>query len=139
MLTIDLGFRTGWARLDGRTEILDLSGHDGHGRALAMYHDRLDGELTRDRPVALAVERAIFIGRMQHADLTLAMIRVGHMIAWSHDVPHTEKTAQDVRGGLVGKYRGPRTRRSLRRSMPAYSVSGAFYTLRRLTRPDQTA
>jgi Holliday junction resolvasome RuvABC endonuclease subunit len=106
ILALDPGFRTGWARSDGRTGILDLSGHDDHGQALAMYHDWLDGELTRDRPVALAIERAIFTGRMQHADLTLSMIRVAHMVAWSHDVPRTEKTAQEVRGWLVGKYRG---------------------------------
>jgi Holliday junction resolvasome RuvABC endonuclease subunit len=105
-LSLDPGFRTGWARSDGRTGILDLSVYEDHGHAAAVFHDWLDKELTRDRPISLAVERAIFTGRMKHADLTLALIRIAHMVAWSHDVPRTEKTAQEVRGWLVGKYRG---------------------------------
>lgn len=105
-LALDPGFNVGWARADGRTGILNLTTYDDHGHALAVFHDWLDGELTREPPAYLAVERAIFVGRMKDADLTLAMIRVAHMVAWSHDVPRVEKTAQEVRGWLVGKYRG---------------------------------
>ena len=106
VLAIDPGLTTGWARTDGRTGAFSIKHFDDHGQALAMWSDWLEAELKREPLVYLAIERAWLTGgRFANGDLTLAMVRLAHAIAWSVDVARTEKSAGDVRKALIGRAR----------------------------------
>lgn len=101
-LSLDPGFRTGWAVSNGASGVFDVSHYDDHGQALAMWHDWLDAQIVEHAPSLLAIERAVFSGRFVHADFTSSLIRWSHAIAWSRNIRRTEVTAVDVRYWLTG-------------------------------------
>lgn len=105
-LALDIGAsHCGWARSDwrcGSWSPKDAPGYDGdHGMALAMFHDWLDAMLAQEQVDCLAIERpfgtASFTSR-----LTMLMEGVAHMVAWSRKVDRTDRTANEVRKGLLG-------------------------------------
>jgi Holliday junction resolvasome RuvABC endonuclease subunit len=102
VLALDCGFRTGWCRSNGRCGTFDIRTYDDHGHALAAWHDWLDADLRDNHTTLVLVESAAF-GRAKNADLTLSMIRMAHMLAWSHCVPRAELSANTVRARLCGK------------------------------------
>ena len=101
VLALDLGKTTGWARSDGRSGAFTVGQYDDHGQALAMFDDWLDAMLDETPLVYLAVERG-FGGNNANGRLTTAMELTAHALAWSHDIPRTDRGASEVRKWLLG-------------------------------------
>jgi Holliday junction resolvasome RuvABC endonuclease subunit len=120
-LALDPGLRTGFARSDGTSGIIDLSSFDDHGRAAAYFHDWLDQELRDHPPVFVAIESHFTSRRRrdQHASLTEWLCGLAHMVAWSHDIPRCERSATEVRRWLTGN---PKARD--REVIPAVRIRG---------------
>jgi hypothetical protein len=104
-MALDPGIRTGWARTGGRSGVLDLSGFDDHGHAIAHFEDWLDCELKDNPPDLLLIERCLFSTRMRGVDLTIGLMMAAHAVAWSRKVPRSERMASDVRQRLLGDRR----------------------------------
>lgn len=104
VLSLDPGLKTGFARSDGSSGLIDLSAFEDHGCAAAFFHDWLDRELKDRRPVFVAIESHFTSRRArdQYASLTEWLCGVAHMVSWSHDVPRCERSARDVRKWLTG-------------------------------------
>ncbi len=105
VLALDPGKVVGWAR-PGHAGTLDISHCADEGEAIAIFMRWLADELSENRPVYLAVERPIFARAIRNADFTTALARAAHAIAWMHDVPRHELTADQVRKKVFGKARG---------------------------------
>ena len=106
ILALDPGLRTGWAKSDGTSGVVDLSAFDDHGHAAAFFHDWLDAELQRS-PAFVAIEGHFSsIRRRDHnASLTEWLCGISHMLCWTHKVHRCERSATDVRKVLTGNGR----------------------------------
>ena len=104
-LALDPGKTVGWAR-GTRAGVLDLSHYADEGEAIAMFMRWLADQIVVERPDALIVERPIFARAIRNADFTAALARTAHAIAWMHDLPRREMTADMVRKAVFGRARG---------------------------------
>jgi Holliday junction resolvasome RuvABC endonuclease subunit len=101
IIALDPGLRTGWAKSDGSSGVVDLSIYDDHGRALAAFHDWLD-EQMQDRPSLVAIEQHFMSRKDQNASLTEWLCGIANMLCWTYDVPRCERAATKVRKDLTG-------------------------------------
>lgn len=101
VLALDLGRRVGWARSDGRSGCFDTREWDDHGQALALFHDWMTAMIDELPLIYLAVERG-FGGNNANGRLTTSMELTAHSLAWSRDVPRTDRGADQVRKALLG-------------------------------------
>lgn len=101
VLALDLGVTVGWARSDGRSGTFTVKGIPDHGQRLAMFSDWLETMLDETPLVYLAVERG-FGGNNISGRLTTAMELTAHALAWSRNVPRTDRSADTVRKFLLG-------------------------------------
>ena len=113
MLALDVGQRTGWARSDGSSGVLDLtpfvaerSPDRDHGRACAVFSDWLDAELPTVG--TLVTEHAVFGRGMAHAGFVQGLLHVAYMQAWCHNVARAEATSAEWRKWLLGHARAKR-------------------------------
>jgi uncharacterized membrane protein len=105
VLALDPGLRTGWCRSDGTNGVFDMSGYADRGEALALFQRWLADGLATRPTMYLAVEKPYFGFQNEVTDFTNALIWTANATAWLHDVPRTQRRADDVRKALLGRCR----------------------------------